>query len=500
MNAPRLSLPRRYGNRCFSLFGTATLATLATLALSAVPVSADAQSFDRSKPPALGAPARLTVPAVRHATLANGISLSIVEQHELPLVQVVATFSGGARLDGSRPGLAAFTATMLKEGAGTRDANALQSELAYLGATLNTAASWDAITVSLKVPLRSLGPALDLMSDVIQRPTFSTAEVRRQRDLRLTSILQRRDQPGALASLAFHSVVFPQGHPYHNPLSGDSATTASIDSAALRAFYAGAVRPEQARFIVVGDIAEADARTHVAQRFGTWRPIGRAEPLSAVSVVPHVEGRTHIYLVDKPAAAQSVIILGWPGVDRLTPDYAPLMVMNSLLGGSFTSRLNMNLREAHGYSYGAGSDFDFNRSPGPFTASAAVRTNATDSSLVEFFKELRKLRDSVISSDELARARSYVELALPGSLESTSQVAGTIAELSTFGLPLSDLTSYATKVRAVTPADVQRVARKYLTPNAATVVVVGDLTTIRASIDALKLGEVTVVPVSQVAR
>ncbi len=461
--------------------------------------SLSAQQFDRTTPPALGTPARLVVPVVRSAPLPNGIAVSVVEQHELPLVQVIATFSGGARLDGNRAGLASFTAAMLTEGAGARDASALHAELAYLGATLSSSASWDAINVSLKVPLRSLGPALDMMADVVMRPTFATAEVRRQRDLRLSSILQRRDQPGALADLAFHDVVYPQGHPYHRPRGGDSITVAAFDSATLRRFYQAAIRPEGARLIVVGDLTDADARAQLTSRFASWRPSGATSPSSATAPTAHRESRTHLYLVDKPAAAQSVIIIGWPGVDRLTPDYAPLMVMNSLLGGSFTSRLNMNLREAHGYSYGAGSDFDFNRLPGPFTASAAVRTDATDSSLVEFFRELRRLRDSTVADDEVARAKAYVELGLPGSLESTSQIAGNIAELATFGLPLTDLSRFATKVRAVTAADIQRVARLYLTPDRASVVVVGDLAAIQKSIEALKLGDITVIPISQIA-
>lgn len=467
----------------------------------APPSSVAAQQFDRSQPPSLGAPAPLVVPTVRSAPLANGIAVSVVEQHELPLVQIIATFDGGARLDGARPGLASFTAAMLTEGAGTRDAIALQSEVAYLGATLSAAATWDAINISLKVPLRSLGPALDLLADVIQRPTFARAEVRRQRDLRLTSILRRRDEPEALADLAFHTVVFPAGHPYHNPRSGDSTSIATMDSVALRAFYRTVVRPERARFVVVGDLSDADARQLLTSRFAGWHPSAAtlarsAHPLAA----PHREAHTRVYLVDNREAAQSVIIIGWPGVDRLTPDFAPLMVMNSLLGGSFTSRLNMNLREAHGFSYGASSDFDFNRTPGPFTASASVRTDATDSSLVEFFKELRRLRDSTPPGDEVARAKAYVELGLPGSLESTSQIAGNIAELATFGLPLNELSRFAAKIRAVTPVDVRRVAQRYLTPGQASVVVVGDLAKIREPIEKLKLGGITVLLVRAIAR
>ena len=166
-------------------------------------------------------------------------------------------------------------------------------------------------------------------------------------------------------------------------------------------------------------------------------------------------------------------MIGWPGAERRSPDYAALMVMNTLLGGSFTSRLNMNLREKRGYSYGANSSFAFRLEPGPFVASSSVRTNVTDSSLVEMFKELRALRDTPVPSDEVERAKSYLELGLPQSLETTSQVAAQIATLGIFGLDLDELPRFAAAVRAVTAADVQRVARRYLTPDQATIVVVG---------------------------
>lgn len=476
----------------------AALVLAAPIAALATPIAA--QDFVRDHPPALGAPARLTVPAVHETRLTNGIDVSVVEQHELPLVQVIVSFAGGSRLDGTTPGIASFTANMLDEGAGGRDASTLQSELAYLGASLQVASEWDRIYVALKVPVRSMAPALDLMADVIRRPTFADAEVRRQRDLRLANLLQQRDQPNALAELAFYSIVYPAGHPYHQSAGGDSASTAALDSATVRRFYDRAIRPGNARVVVVGDLTESVARQALAQRFGDWRGGGAPATVPPVTVEPLRQDGTHVYLVDKPNAAQSVIDIGWPGVDRLSPDYAPLMVMNSLLGGAFTSRLNMNLREAHGYTYGAGSRFSFRKAPGPFVASASVRTNVTDSSLVEFFKELRGVRDALIPDDELQRAKSYVELGLPGSLESTSQVAASIAQLAIFSLPLTDLSTFAANVRAVTAADVQRVARKYLTPDRATVVVVGDLAKIRGPIEALKLGPVETRDAKVVAR
>jgi len=466
----------------------------------AAPVSLAAQASVHTRPPALPQPAPLTVPAARNASLPNGIRLQIVEQHELPLVQVTFSVTGGSRLDGTAPGLATFMAGMLDEGAGTRDALALQGELAFLGASLFSSADWDRFTVSLKVPARSLAAALTLMADVVQRPTFRADEVRRQRDLRLTSLLQARDQPGAVAGLAFNQVVFPASHHYHRSALGDSVTVAGFDSAGVRAFYDAVLRPDRARLFVVGDVTEEQVRSLMTGQFGSWRARGRAAPLPAAAPTVSHPPTTRVYLVDKPGAPQSVILIGWPGVARTSPDYPALSVMNTLLGGSFSSRLMTNLRETRAYTYGASSGFSYRAIPGPFTAAAQVRTNVTDSSLVEFFRELRAIRDTPVPANELDRGKAYVELDIPGSLETTSQIAGQMSDLAVFGLTLEDLPRLASQVRAVSAADVQRVARSYLTPDQAYVVVVGDLSKVKGPIEALNLGPVTILELDKVAR
>lgn len=472
--------------------------SLSTMLLPATLAAQSASPY--TKPPALPSTPALSVPAVRTSALPNGIQLRVVEQHELPLVQLTLTVSGGSRLDAQTPGIATFMAGMLDEGAGTRDALALQSELAYLGASLSTSADWDRLTVSLKVPVRTLPAALALMSDVVMKPTFRAEEVRRQRDLRLTGLLQARDQPNVLAGLAFNQAVYPADHPYARNATGDSVTVASYDSALVRRFYEGAMRPDRTSLFIVGDISEAQAKTLLTRHLGSWSATGTALPMPAPPATVAHPATTRVWLVDKPDAAQSVIMIGWPGVDRTSPDYAALQVMNTLLGGSFTSRLNMNLRETKGYSYGASSGFTWRVVPGPFIASSSVRTNVTDSSLVEIFKELRGVRDAPVPAEELDRARAFVELGLPGTLESTSQVAGQMAQLATFGLTLDELPRLVARVRAVTAADVQRVARQYLAPDKAHVVVVGDLAQVKAPIEALGLGTATVLEVAKIAR
>ncbi len=474
---------------------------LAFIATIAAPVTTHAQAaFDRTKPPPLPPAPKLVMPTVATAALTNGIPLQVVPQTELPLVQVTLTVAGGSRLDGTEPGRASFLARMLTESAGGKDVNALQSELAFLGANLSSGATWDGFVVSLNVPKRSLGAALDLMADVVQRPAFTSTDVRRQRDLRAASILQRRDQPNAVAQLAFTGLVFPTGHPYHNPADGDSASTARLDSASLRAFYQRAFVPSRAKFVVVGDITAADAAAMLAPRFSGWRASGAPIPIPPVAVAPVENKAVTVYLIDKPGAAQSVIAIGGPGVSRFSPDYPALVVMNTLLGESFSSRLNTNLRETKGYTYGIGSRFGWAPVPNAFRVSSGVRTDVTDSSLIEIFKELRSIQDAPVDAVELARSKAYVALAIPGNYETNGGIAASLVELNTYGLPLSSVSAFIARVNAVTAADVQRVARKYLPVNRATVVVVGDLAKVRAGIEALGLGRTTVLQAAAIAR
>ena len=449
-------------------------------------------AIDPAKPPHLGPPPALHVPPVRTATLPNGVKLYLVEMHEVPVVQWTLTVAGGGREDDSLPGLASFTANMLDEGADTLDAFGIAAEAAYLGANLRTGSDWDQILVSMSVPRRTMDRALGLMSQVALDPTFRSADVARQRSLRLADILQARAQPTVVASLESNALLYPAGHPYHASLTGDSAATAGLDSAAVRRFYRGVFRPDRAHLIVTGDITLAQAEAEAQRYFGTWKaPAVPAHGPAAPATLPQPwHGSTTVYLVDKPGAAQSVVRIGAPGVSRLSPDYYAIEVMNTILGGSFSSRINQNLRETHGYSYGAGSGFAYRPLPGPWIASSSVRTDVTDSSLVEFFKEFRRIGDSAVSPVELRRAKSYIALGLASQFETTGEMAGQIDELLQFHLPLDYYNCYTRNIMAVTAADVQRVARKYLRPNHLAVVVVGDVSKIRPGIEALRLGPV----------
>lgn len=468
--------------------------SLCAFASSRPPV-VTAQVLDRTKPPELAPPPALSLPAVRTATLPNGARLVVVEMREVPLVHLTLAVAGGGREDGDLSGLASFAGNMLDEGAGSRDANAIAAEAAYLGASLFTGANWNATTITLRVPKRTLGPALDLLADVALRPTFAAAEVKRQRDLRIANIIQQRDVPQSVGALAFNSIVFPEGHPYHRPLGGDSASTAALDSAVVRRFYQRTMRPDRAVILVTGDVTLAEAQAELGRRLAGWRIAGEGaadgSPVRPAAKEPVSRART-VYLVDKPGAAQSVIRMGHRGVQRSNPDYYAIEVMNTLLGGSFSSRLNTNLRETKGYTYGARSGFDYQPVPGAFQAAADVRTDVTDSSLVEFFGEFRRIRDSLVPEVELDRAKRYLALGLLGDFETTGQVAGQLNTLLTFGLPFTWFNDYVAKVMGVSTEDLRRVARTYVRPDSLSVIVVGDVAKIRPGIERLGLGPVVV--------
>jgi predicted Zn-dependent peptidase len=461
--------------------------------LLAAATSLSAQTLDRTTPPTLSPPVALHLPPVSTEHLASGAALYLVEMHKVPLVQVTLRLRAGGRYDGAHPGIASFTANMLTEGAGTRDAAGVASQIAYLGARLDADAGWDYTTVSLSTPVRTLGAALDLMADLVLRPRFGAADIRREKNLRIADIVEARSEPSAMASLAFNAVVFPAGHPYHRPLEGDSSAVAAFDSASVRAFYRRTYVPRGAEFIVTGDITPAEAARQLNRHFAGWPAGTGTAPVAATGATPAPEA-TAITLVNKTGAAQSAIIIGGPGVERSNPDFAALEVMNTLLGGSYSSRINQNLRETHGYTYGAGSDFVYRPLPGPFEAEAAVRTDVTDSSLAQFFIEFHSIRDSLVSDVELHRAINYINLGLPGQFETTDAMARNIGTLLTFHLPLDYYNGFASRISAITAADVQRVARRYLDPAHISVVVVGDVSVIRAGIESLGLGPVRIRP------
>ena len=472
---------------------------LAGLVLVAASVTLAAQQPDRKQPPPLGPAPALKLPAIQKQLLSNGLAVWIVEHHEVPLAQINLIVRSGSAADPiGKYGVGSLTAAMLDEGAGTRSSLDLADAIEFLGANLSTASSFDASSVRMSVPVSKLAEALPLMSDVALRPSFPVSELDRLRKERLTGLLQARDNAGALIQLAFPRIVFGPTHRYGTSANGLPATIEALTVDDLKTFYRSHFRPDNATLLVVGDLAPATALPMLEKAFGNWKADGMAPLVADVPNAPQLTKR-QVYLVDKPEAAQSQIRIGWVGVSRSTPDYAVLEVLNTVLGGSFTSRLNQNLREKNGYAYGASSGFDMRLSAGPFLAAAGVQTDKTADALKEFFNELNGILTPV-PPDELAKARNYVALGFPGEFETTSDMARKLEELVIYNLPDTTFSDFVPSVTAVTAADLQRAAARFVQPERMAVVVVGDLKLIEGPIRALNLGPITRVPVDSLFR
>jgi predicted Zn-dependent peptidase len=471
----------------------------AALALTATAtLAAQTQAPDRSKPPALGPAPSVKLPAIEKRTLSNGLRVWIVEMHKVPVVQVnLVVLAGTSDEPPGKYGIGSLTAAMLENGAGTRSALDIADAVDFLGAELNAGVGIDSSGVRLHTMVDKLGDALPIMADVALRPTFPPAELDRLRLRRLTEIAQSRDNADAVAQLAFARVVFGPAHRFGTATVGTAETLKGLTVADLRAYYSATYRPDNAALLVVGDVTPNGVVPLLETNFGKWRAPAGGAPAHAKLPTPPERTSRGVYIVDKPGAAQSQIRIGDVGVPRSTPDYFPIQVMNTVLGGSFESRLNMNLREKHGYTYGANSAFDMRAAAGPFFATAGVQTDKTADALKEFFNELNGILGPV-SADELARAKNYLSLRFPEQFETTEDVSGRLEQLLVYHLPDDYFSTYVQNIQGVTAADVQRVARAYITPNRFAVVVVGDQKAIEPGVQALDLGPVTTITLDQI--
>jgi predicted Zn-dependent peptidase len=441
----------------------------------------------------LGGPPSLTLPPVVRRELSNGLTLMVVEQHELPLADFLLLVRTGGEADPpAKSGLALLAADLLDEGTTTRESLAIADQQAYLGVQLRTGSGWDASTISLHTPTAQLDSALALFADVVLHPTFPEREFARLRTQRITSLIQLKDRPPAIADRAYASILFGDAHPYGRPLSGTEASVAKVSREDVVQLYRTYFRPNNATLLVVGDVKPADIERRVRALFGGWE---RAEVPATNYTAPPPPATTTVYLIDKPGAPQSSIRIGTIGVPRSTEDYFAIQVMNTVLGGVFTSRLNQNLRETHGYTYGAGSGFSMRRAAGPFTARAEVTGTKTDSALVEFLKELRAIRDTVPAA-ELAKAKRYLQLQLPSDFETSGDIAGQLVPIVLYGLPLDYYNTYVQQIGSVGQADVQRVSMKYVDPARFAIVVVGDRASIEPGLRALNVGTLQIRDIS----
>jgi len=429
-------------------------------------------------------------PRFERLTLQNGLSLVVAPVAKLPVVTVLALVDAGAACDvPGREGVALLTARALAEGTARSDGAELTERFERLGTALDTSTDWDSTALRVTVTPARLAAALTLLAEVLRTPRFPEREVERLKQERLAELLQQRAEPRGLADDMFGRFAYAADSRYALPDGGTEATVSSLNRDAVAQFYGARYAPGSTTLIMVGDVSADAARTIAAEAFGDWS--GPAVPTIAVSDRALRSTRA-VHVVAKADAPQSELRVGHVGVPRRHPDYFPIIVMNAILGGLFSSRINLNLREAHAYTYGAFSSFDWRRAAGPFTVATAVRSDVTDAALGEIMLEIERMRADAVTDGELSLATSYLDGVFPIRFETTAAIANALASVVSYGLPDDYFDQYRANVRAVTAADVLRVARVHVRPEQLQVVVVGDPDVVREPLEQRALGPVYV--------
>jgi zinc protease len=467
--------------------------------LPSVAASPIKDTIDRSREPQPGPNPAFSPPPPVRRKLSNGLEVLILERHNLPIVALNLVVKGGESLaPAGKEGLAALTGDLLTEGTASKNLPQLAGELNDLGASINGNGGEESFNLTLTTLTPQLARALAIYTDVLLHPAFPEDELNRLRVQRLSALLRRADSPPAIAGLVFPKLLYGEAHPYGRTDTPKSVKSLTRDD--VVSLYKTLFVPNNSALIVAGDTTPDAIIPILESALKDWKP-GSPVPRTAPET-PSSRPVT-VYLVDKPGSAQSILTVGQVGVARNTPDYFPLSIMNAVLGGQFSSRINLNLREAKGYTYGARSSFSFRLGAGPFEAGAPVKTEDTRPALVELIKELTDITGPrPVTGAELAFAKDRVIKGFPARFESIGGgggrgpggggggLAGTLAELVLYDLPADYFTTYREKVEAVTQADVERVARKYLEPGRMAILIVGDRAKVEPTIKDLPFAKV----------
>ncbi len=433
-------------------------------------------------------------PAVERATLANGLEVQVVPMHRLPIVTVMALVNAGASADGSgHEGLASLTARTLDEGTATLDGAALTERFEALGTSFEASADWDSTVARVTVTPNRLDEAVSLFAEVLRKPLFPATDVEREREERIDALAQALAEPRGLADMRFTGLLYA-GARYGRPAGGNARSVATLTAEQLRAFHAAHYGPRTTTLIVVGDITLDAAMRLAESKFGDWQSDAKHAHVGQVdaSAAPR-----RSVIITKPDAPQTELRLGHAGVSRNHPDHLAVVVMNAILGGLFSSRINLNLREKHAFTYGASSGYDWRRGAGPFVISTAVKTEVTDRAVQEVLREIDGMRAAAPTAAELSLATDYLAGVFPIRFESTAAVAGAVAGAVVYGLTDEWFRNYREMVQGITPDSVHRAAQLHLDPSRLLLLAVGDTAAIEAPLAALAHGPLEVMSATQ---
>jgi zinc protease len=426
---------------------------------------------DRSVPPPPGPIHSFRFPSFLRARLPNGLTIMAARLGSVPLINMELIAPAGAQYDtpGSA-GIATLTASVLDEGTTAKSSLEIAATAERLGGYFVTGADWDVGYLSSGLLSSQLQEGLELLAEVVGDATFPEKEVERLRRQRLTEILRRRQDPSALADDRFQREVY-RGTVYAEPLYGTEESIGRLSREALLDFYRGHYGFDGSALIAVGDFDPENLLREAEAAFGIAGLPGPTAPRPEILPTPLREIRIHI--VDRPGAAQTELRVGHVGVPRTHPDYISLLVLNTLLGGKFTSRINLNLRERHGYTYSASTRFTSRQGPGPFIVAAAVETTAAGAATREVLSELRRVREAPVEPAEITETCGYIVGVFPYSLQTVGDLTRRLETLAVFGLPDDYFDHYLEKIAAVTREDIQEVARRHIDPERLAIVAVG---------------------------
>ncbi len=435
-------------------------------------------------------------PSFTRSRLDNGITLISAHLPGRPLLVAHLLLDGAGSGATGEPadqaGATVLMARAMTEGTANHDAVSLIEASERLGAEVSADAGWDSFAVSVDVPRPRLAPALALLAEVALQPTFPADEIERLRDERLNDLLQARAEPRRRVERAFAETIYAEDAAYRRSMGGTEATVPGLTRDVLVARHASVMRPSKATMLIAGDLSGIAVEQLVRDSLGDWsEPTGPAPVRGVVdSVVP---GARRIVVVDRPGSPQSELRIGHLGVPRRNPDFHAISVLNALLGGLFGSRLNALLREEKGYTYGVHSSFDMRVGSGPFAVRTAVQTEFTVPSVVETLGELQRIREGLVTLDELIIARDYLVGVFPLRYETSGQVAGAIAGMVAHGLPDDEFDRYRPAIAAITAEQVLAAAQRHIRPEEASVVIVGDADAFVPALQAAGIGDVQVV-------
>ncbi len=443
--------------------------------------------------PTPGTPRSYEFPPFSRSRLANGTEVRVVDLPGRPLVSLVVAVRRGATDEPAEiAGVSALAARALSEGTERHDAIGLVEAAERLGAQLHASAGWDSTTGGVEVLADRFAPAVELLAEMMLTPTFPTSEVERLRDQRMNEVLQAYADPRRRAEIAFDEVIYTPDSPYRRLLGGSRSTVPGLDSAALRVRHASWIDPGRTTIVVGGDLAGTDVLGILEPLFGGISPVAPV-PAPAPVIAASAVDRPLVRVVHRPGAVQTEVRVGHVGLARRIPDFHAVSVMSAILGGLFGSRLNMRLREEKGYTYGAHAGFDLRAHAGPFGARAAVDTDNTVPAVIDLLGELRRMRDTDVTPDELRAAKDYLIGVFPLRFETPGPVVGALAGLAMNELPDDELARYRPGIEAVTVADVRSAAETHIHVDRLAIVLVGDADRIATDVEAAGFGDYDVV-------